>query len=69
MLELCVAVVCLVLGFVGGVWMRRSAIADFERGVSLGLTHAATLVKSHVNVQQPRHDNNQKPQQNNPAQK
>ena len=68
MLELCVAVVCLALGFVGGCWMRRSAIADFERGVALGLAHMTPLLKQQA-PQHPRHDNNQKPQQNNPAQK
>ncbi len=68
MLELCVAVVCLAIGFAGGCWMRRNAIADFERGVSLGLAQLGTLVKTQGNPHQPRHEN-QKPQQNNPAQK
>lgn len=67
MLEMSVAVVCLAIGFVGGIYARRNAIADFERGVSLGLTHATTLVKSHANVQQPRHDN--RPPQQNPDKK
>lgn len=68
MLELTVAIVCLAIGFVGGVWMRRSAIQDFQRGVELGLSHMPMLVKAHQQPQQQRHDNNQKPQQS-PAQK
>ena len=68
MLEVLIAIVALTVGFVGGVYLRRSAVADFERGVQLGLSQLGTLVKSQANVQQPRHDS-PKPQNNGPQNK
>lgn len=69
MLELLTAVVCLIVGVMLGVYMRRNAVLDFQRGVELGLAQAAALLKvlPQPPQQQPRHEN--RPHQHTPPEK
>ena len=71
MLDLLVAVVCLIAGFIGGCWLRRQATSDFQRGVQLMLDQMPVLIKSALptpSVQHPRHEHNL-PKQNGPPDK
>ena len=67
-MELLTAVVAFVVGSFLGVYMRRSAAQDFERGVTLGLAQLPNLVKTSTSVQPPRHEQHQ-PKQNGPQDK